>query len=327
MSRKKIALSISVCSLKSYAAGIGAYYILSNLLKDKVELVAVAGASGGAIAAAHIALNHKKVLEDPFVIKQMIDAISKFKKKNILDQDLTQYILDRLPILGKFRKNSDFTGLLRGTALHKALEKLYNKKLMIDVDLPLLITTAAIDGVPPYDFQFVSQEVIKENKWNFVYEPTLRLSDLVRASSAIPCVFRPMDIGTRKFIDGGTLELVPDGSVSNFMHYADIECDCILSVSVLRSAYGKIDLPDPDDIFEVASNAAYAMNYSLTFDKQEEVLHPITQALVTGLKVKMTETKNVKQAVSDAIDQIIPYMDGILGEELNLKNDFLEMWG
>lgn len=318
MGKKQVALSFAAGGLKASAAGLASAYVHYVVLKDYVDVVAVAGCSGGSIAAGAVSLFSESFKTNKYFVQIISKEIEAFKESEIVDQDIVQYILDHAPILAHFRKSTPLTGIIKGKGIKKCLAKLYNNKLFSEKLIPTVITATSLSGTPPYDRVFFNRSVCvsPEQKINIV-EANLNLpipmAKLVRASTAIPGIFRPEVVEvvhlngiryTEPLCDGGTLELVPDGSLSKCLDAANIVCDYIFSVSVLGSAYGKVSLSTPLDFFDVL-NAAYAMHYQSTFDRRKNLKHQIIENKIGGLTVKMTDPKGFTIDVLNAIEQLI----------------------
>lgn len=185
------------------------------------------GASGGAIAAAAASFTATEARGIPW----LVERISRIDEKSLYDEDASQQIIDRIRkipvfkrIFGTRKGDRPMLGLYRGNALHRALRDLFDDlgtvrstfevvSCSLDPEIyPPAIPLAAANGV--------GQKRIRRfapHASNTTDGLTL-VADAVRASAAIPFVFRPHVIDGAHEVDGGALTLTTEEVAADWVH-------------------------------------------------------------------------------------------------------------
>ncbi len=176
---KPLALVIGSGSVKC-AAAIG---LLNVLRREKIELGMVVGCSGGSMYAALIALGY-----DAQTIAEMT--------RNLWTREVTskRNLRDLLSILlpGALGFSEQF-GLTEDHLVMKRLAAAFGNKTFADAKIPLYISAT--------DFSNGEQVVLSQG----------RLVDAIRASIAIPYIFKPHQVDGRWLVDGYLSDPLPLG--------------------------------------------------------------------------------------------------------------------
>ena len=177
--RKRVALVIGSGSVKC-AAALGLYKVLR---RENIELDMIVGCSGGSMYAAAIASG-----AEPSEIANMIaklwtrDASSKRDRMALL----------RLIMPKMFKFNAEF-GMRDDAPVMRQLRAAYGDRKIEDALIPLHITAT--------DFMTGDQVVLSSGS----------VVDAVRASIAIPFIFKPYPVNGRLLVDGFVSDPLPVG--------------------------------------------------------------------------------------------------------------------
>lgn len=177
--RKRVALVMGSGNLKC-AAALGTHKVLQ---REGIDVNMVVGCSGGSQYAAFIALGYD--------IEKAIDL-----SKRLWTSDLTRRRNARaligalLPRLFGF--NERF-GLVDDTHFMQVLKEMYGESTFNDTRIPLYLTAT--------DFMNGEQVVFTHGD----------LVDVIRASMAIPYIFKPWQVGDRLLVDGFLSDPLPVG--------------------------------------------------------------------------------------------------------------------
>lgn len=182
-----MAVVIGAGSVKC-AAGIG---LLKVLQHERIAIDMLVGCSGGSLYAAVMALGH-----DPQTAEEMT--------KRLWTRDITKRRNHRavlgilLPRLFGF--NESF-GLVDDRIVLERLREAFGDRTFADARVPLYLTAT--------DFRTGEQVVFSSGP----------IVDAIRASIAIPYVFRPWPVGDRLLVDGFLSDPMPVGvAVKNGAH-------------------------------------------------------------------------------------------------------------
>jgi len=168
--KRKIALVIGAGSVKC-AAALGLWKVLK---REGVELDFVVGCSGGSIYATAMALGY-----DVDTIEAM--TIAMWKREVTSERDWKSLLSAFMPKLFGFDGNF---GMVSDRALMKALSGPFADKQFSQTTIPLyIVATDLADG---------HQVTLSEGS----------ILDAVRASIAIPYVWKPWNVGGRMLLDG-----------------------------------------------------------------------------------------------------------------------------
>lgn len=175
--RKRVALVIGAGSVKC-AAALGLWRVLK---RDGIELDMLVGTSGGSIYAASMALG--RTVEESTALTQSLWTSDISSKTNWRG------------LLGAFMpKLFGFDGglaLLDDGPIEHALQRCFGSLSFNDIKLPLFIVAT--------DLMNGERVVLKDGS----------LANSVRASTAIPYVWKPVEIGGRRLIDGCVSDPMP----------------------------------------------------------------------------------------------------------------------
>ena len=175
--RKRVALVIGAGSVKC-AAALGLWRVLR---REGIELDMLVGTSGGSIYAASMAIGH--TVDESTALTQSLWTSDISSKTNWRG------------LLGAFMpKLFGFDGglaMLDDAPIKRALQRGFGSLTFADIKLPLFIVAT--------DMMNGERVVLKDGS----------LADSIRASSALPYVWKPVEIGGRKLLDGCVSDPMP----------------------------------------------------------------------------------------------------------------------
>ncbi len=177
--KKRVALVIGAGSVKC-AAALGLWRVLQ---REGIELDMVVGASGGSIYASSMAIGHSVDESTELTQKLWTNKIgSKANYKGMLSAFLPKI----------FRFDGGFAMLDDGP-LNRALHDGFGEVTFKDAKLPLyIVATDLMNG---------DRVVLKDGL----------IRQAIRASTAIPYVFKPITLGGRRLLDGCMSDPMPVG--------------------------------------------------------------------------------------------------------------------
>ncbi len=178
-SSKPLALVIGSGSVKC-AAAIG---LVNVLRREGIELGMVVGCSGGSMYAALIALGY-----DAQTIAEMTRKL--WTREITAKHSLRDFFSILLPGALGF---SERFGLTDDHLVMQRLKQAYGSKTFADAKIPLYISAT--------DFSNGEQVVLNQGS----------LIDAIRASIAIPYIFKPHRVGERWLVDGYLSDPLPVG--------------------------------------------------------------------------------------------------------------------
>jgi NTE family protein len=198
------------------ARGLAHIGVLKILDKEKIKVASITGCSMGAIVGGLYAYLKNATEVEDFILKAIknpkfanleIDTFSKNKinhNKNYFDQ-IINYIGERINAIKVSGHVSYFA------------EEISNEIYELIPDIP--IESLGIK------FSAIATDLISGEEINFTHGS---LRKAVKASSAIPGIFPPVEFNDRLLIDGSSSESVPVGRVK------EIGADRVLAVDVSR---------------------------------------------------------------------------------------------
>jgi NTE family protein len=176
---KRVALVIGAGSVKC-AAALGLWRVLQ---REGIELDMVVGASGGSIYAASMAIGHS--VDESTALTQKLWTSEISSKSNW--KGLLAAFMPRL-----FGFDGGFAMLDEGP-IERALDRAFGDLTFAAAKLPLyIVATDLMNG---------ERVVLNQG----------RLADSIRASTAIPYVWKPFEIGGRRLVDGCVSDPMPVG--------------------------------------------------------------------------------------------------------------------
>ena len=173
----RVALVVGAGAIKC-AAAIGVHKVLEDAGIGVDHLV---GCSGGSMFAALIALGYDAAQSEKLVLQMWTAEVTKRHDRKAMLRAL-------MPKL--FRFDSSW-GMIDDTLITDRFRKVYGERTFADTKIPFHVVAA--------DFENGEKVVLSEG----------RLADAIRASIAIPFVFKPWRIGERLLIDGSLADPMP----------------------------------------------------------------------------------------------------------------------
>jgi hypothetical protein len=294
---RKALLVGSVGSLKSTAITIGTFYALKQ---SGYEIVGMCGASGGSIALP--------VLAQDKSLDWVLECFSKVNGDNIFDQDISQQAIDwfRKKIGIPRKGDMPFSGLLRGNGLRRELTNLYKYakcSTFEDAKIPFTVMTTLIgtkerqlldNPVSLYLTALQHSRSVKFFKGDVVRP--------IRASTAIPLVFRPEKIGDETHVDGGTLDSIP--VLSAIRQYGLY--DTFLADATTDLIEEPLYVDSVNNIIEVAIASVYTMYKEATLTKVSDAIKLLQEngkqlvRVNPPIKIKMGETEKLPSEIAKA---------------------------
>lgn len=260
----KIGLVLTGGSLRGICGEIG---ILKSLEEYNIKPDVIIGTSAGALVGGMYASG--------LTPNQIIEHFKQMKKKDYIDVDWLGLI--KLLTFGKW------TGFIKGRALHSWLLKVIGNKSLENTNIKCYITTTNLSkGIP---------EVHEKGN----------LPALIRASTAIPFVFRPQEIvaqeGLQYHVDGGAVNNVP---LDELIDRAP-DCDIYIIGTVLRLQktpkidnsfiHGRFTL---FGLFERIANAVAAEQKKENLESQDKRVFVI---LANPGSISLTEPEKAPEAI------------------------------
>jgi len=173
----RVALVVGAGAIKC-AAAIGVHRVLEE---SGIGVDLLVGCSGGSMFAALIALGHDAATSEALVRQLWTAEVTRRPDRKAMLRAL-------LPKLFRF---SASWGMIDDTLITDRFRKVYGERTFADAKIPFHVVAA--------DFENGEKVVLSEG----------RLADAIRASIAIPFVFRPWRVGERLLIDGSLADPMP----------------------------------------------------------------------------------------------------------------------
>jgi NTE family protein len=227
------------------ASHIGALRALEEAgLKPKM----IAGSSAGSIVASMYATG--------MTVDEMEESFLKYAPY-VLDIDFAGALGALLRLYPLFRGKPVLDGLIKGNNAEKIINKLTHGRTMSQANIPLAITATDInDGTP---IVFTSAKLDRRDTGNMVFCSNVLISEAVRASIAIPVIFRPKTVEVRgkkrRLVDGGVVNNLPV-DVLRMMG-----ADRIIGINLGYSGQRQEQV---DNIVEIGSQTVDIMMYHIT---------------------------------------------------------------
>lgn len=190
---KKLGLALGGGGLR----GLAHIGILQVLEDNDILPTIISGTSvGSIIAALHVS---------GMSAYQMEKEILKLKPRDYLDYNVSGLIRHFLACFFPALDNN-IDGIIKGERLEKIVCRLTGGRELRDSKIPLAIIACDIDS--GREIVFCSYNIPLQGKDILVVEDA-RLSQAVRASTAIPAVFVPYRLQGMQLVDGGVRSMVP----------------------------------------------------------------------------------------------------------------------
>ncbi len=177
LGRPKVALVVGAGAIKC-AAAIGVHKVLEDA---GIGVDLLVGCSGGAMFAAVTALGYPAAEAERLVGQMWTADVTKRRDRRAILRAF-------MPKLLRFDAS---WGMIDDTLITDRFRKVYGDRTFADAKIPFHVVAA--------DFETGEKVVLSEG----------RLADAIRASIAIPFVFRPWRVGERLLIDGSLADPMP----------------------------------------------------------------------------------------------------------------------
>jgi NTE family protein len=250
ISGMKLGLALSGGSIRGMSH-VGA---LRALEEEGLKPNMIAGTSAGSIVASLYATGMPVDDMERMVIKYT---------KYMFDFDAFGTICSILRIGHMFKGCPVLSGLIRGNRIERIMEYLTDHKKIYQADIPLAITATDIsDG---RSVVFMSYKPHAAYAQDTCYCDDVYISEAVRASSAIPVVFKPKTINVenknRRLVDGGVVNNLPIDALRV------MGADRIIGINL---GYSGQKQEHVDNIIEIGSQAIDIMTYQITQLRNEQ---------------------------------------------------------
>lgn len=278
--RKPLALVIGSGSVKC-AAAIG---LLNVLRREKIALGMVVGCSGGAMYAALIALGY-----DAQTITDLTRNL--WTREVTAKRNLRDFLSILFPSLFGF---SEEFGLTDDQLVMRRLDSAFGNKTFADAKIPLYISAT--------DFSNGDQVVLSQGK----------LVDAIRASIAIPYIFKPHRVGGRALVDGYLSDPLPvgvairEGAGEILAMGFDAPYQTRVN-SLMRFTF---------QISSVMSNNLYRANYAFHNLAHHSEIIPIIPSFTQ--KIGLFDTEKIPYIIEEgerAGEEQLPYIKKFLGAQ------------
>lgn len=228
--------------------GVAHIGVLKALEEEGLVPSWISGTSAGSIVAGLYAYGYSiQELEDI-----AIDLQPKYIDLNFLEMayGFGQWVVGKEPCVD---------GIVKGKAIEKYLKKLTDGINIRDIKMPLAIT--AVDINKANTIMFVNKMAKAQAEVDkTIYINDVSLYKAIRASIAIPVVFKPVIIEERRLVDGGVTNNLPIEILKEMGAKKVIGVDLGYSGQLRR---------DVDNIIEIGSQALDIMAYHITSFKSQ----------------------------------------------------------
>lgn len=207
----------------------------------------ISGTSAGSMVAALYA--------NGYSVDEMED-IALSLTKGIYDTDYLGIISGILQWI--IFKNTNWDGLMKGKKLEVLMKKWTDGKWMRDSKIPLAIT--AVDINSGKTVIFVNNKRTLEDDNHTIYRDDVTMYEAVRASIAIPVIFKPIILRGMRLVDGGVTDSVPTDVLKK------MGAKKIIGINLGYSGERRTEV---NNILEIGNQTIDIMSYRLTKLKTE----------------------------------------------------------
>ncbi|MDD3851382.1 MAG: patatin-like phospholipase family protein [Firmicutes bacterium] len=208
----------------------------------------IAGSSAGSIIASLYATG--------MTVDGMEAAFLKYAPY-VLDIDFAGALGALLRLYPLFRGKPVLDGIIKGNNAEKIVNRLTEGKRMSQADIPLAITATDInDGTPVV---FASRRLAGRSGGNIICCSDTLISEAVRASIAIPVVFKPKAIKVR-----GRARRLVDGGVTNNLPVDVLRIMGAERIIGINLGYSGQRQEQVDNILEIGSQTIDIMMFHIT---------------------------------------------------------------
>lgn len=202
----------------------------------------ISGTSAGSMVAALYACGYSV---------QEMEEIALTLDKSIYDTDYSGIAGGILQWI--ITGNTKWDGLMKGKNLETMMKKLTKGKFMNESRLPLAITAVDINTGKTILFVDSKKKLIDEE--DIMYINDVPIYQAVRASIAIPVIFKPIIIHGMRLVDGGVTDSVPIDVLKK------MGADKVIGISLGYSGQRRCEV---DNILEIGSQSIDIMSYRMT---------------------------------------------------------------
>ncbi|NLJ40393.1 MAG: patatin-like phospholipase family protein [Clostridiales bacterium] len=268
--------------------------VLKALEEEGLKPSWIAGTSAGSIVAGLYSYGlSPQEMEDI-----AIDLRGKYIDLNLsgLALGLGQWLIGKEP-------STD--GIVKGKAIEKYLKKLTGSVNIKDIHMPLAIPAVDINRAQTVIFiNRLPRTPAKENRT--IYINNVCLYKAIRASIAIPVIFKPMILDGRRLVDGGVTDNLPVEILKNMGAERVIGVDLGYNGQLRREV---------DNLIEIGSQGLDIMAYQITSLKSQgadfiirpgiyDVAIRDTEMLIgcidRGYNVAQENMKRIKSAINSS---------------------------
>lgn len=301
--KKKIGKKLGIALAGGSLRGVAHIGVLQELEKHNIKPQFFAGTSAGSIVASFAAAGYSA--------QDMITILENTKDYDLYDYDfsITNWLTLTVELLLNLTgKQSDFLprlplGLIKGDRLRDWLNRYLKNQKFNQLKLPLIVTATDLSTGERLLFGPTRTNLAAlSTPGTNVYIPNKDIASCVRASTAIPAIFRPEKIDKRLAIDGGVTGNIPADVLK------PMGADVVVAVDVSASRFEEKEFRN---IGEVLSQTVDIMGYQITWDRIQGdanlVIHPdvpplgltdfsrISEAIEAGRKAAATAVPKLKE--------------------------------
>ena len=256
---KKLGLALGGGGLR----GLAHIGILQVLEDNDILPTIISGTSVGSIIAALYASGMSAY--------QMEKEVLKLKPRDYLDYNISGLIRHFLAYFFPARDNN-IDGIIKGERLEKIVCRLTGGRELRDSKIPLAIIACDIDS--GREIIFASQKIPLQGKDVLPIEDA-RLSQAIRASTAIPAVFVPYRLQGMQLVDGGVRSMVPV-TVQKFLG-----AEYVLAINLGKEVY---DQP-VEGIPQIVNRTISILAYETSATEQKIYAHMVIHPRVGEVKL------------------------------------------
>lgn len=217
--------------------------VLKALHEEKLYPTMVSGTSAGSIVAGLYAYGYTP--DEIFLCGKRIT-------KDFFDVDYSTVVCSLLSYL--FHNTLGITGLIKGDVLENYLYHVTKGAKLNAAKIPVAITAVDINNT--HIVVFTSSLTRLQQRDNYIYKRgKYTFAEAIRASIAIPGIFKPKIVDKMRLVDGGIRANLPVEIVR------EMGARKVIAVNLGYSGY---PVPGVDDILEISLQAIDLMVYQIT---------------------------------------------------------------
>ena len=263
--------------------------VLKALIEEGLMPSCVAGTSAGAMVGALFAAGY-----DPAQIEEIYTEYA----HRVLNYNFRDFFSLLFGLVSKTRVT--FDGLIRGARLGRIYKRLLEEKGVVnirDVRVPLAVTAVDINSGRLVLFLSQMPQAMPGDKT--VYVDDVELWRAVRASTAVPAVFKPEMAAGMRLVDGGVRDNVPAGILRR------MGAEKVLAVNL---GYAGQQKKDADNILEIMFQSIDLMSYQVS----ETLVRDADYVLEPGIfDVGLLEVDKIPQTVKRGYEACMLRMPAI----------------